>query len=313
VDTALLVVTILSLAAALVSVLAVRRIKYSDQRRSDARVAALAAAANPPIPLIDDLPLIPLSHNVVNRPAAVVNRPATPPTVVKGPPMSVDRPSAVVRRPIYNVEPAPALSSSRSMFGASLSPIEAPESSIDDRDANHDRESNRDRRAAIAGESFFGTVQRDAPSSGRFAFVAAAAVIVALGGAVVVFTTSGQSKDAVSAAAAARRAPLELLSLGHSREDSTITISGTVRNPARGPKLEGLTAVVSLVDMHGGLISTKDVPLDYRALGPGEEAPFKVTVPDSGSVARYRVSFRAGADVVPHVDRRGDTKLASAL
>jgi len=55
------------------------------------------------------------------------------------------------------------------------------------------------------------------------------------------------------------------------------------------------------------------VPLDYRAIGPGEEAPFKVTIPDPGAIARYRVSFRAGTDVVPHVDRRVDTKLASAL
>jgi hypothetical protein len=92
-----------------------------------------------------------------------------------------------------------------------------------------------------------------------------------------------------------------------------LTISGVVRNPANGPKLEGLTAVVSLIDGQGGLISTKDVPLDYRALSPGEEAPFRVTVPDPGSIARYRVSFRAGTDVVPHVDRRTDAKLASAL
>jgi len=162
-------------------------------------------------------------------------------------------------------------------------------------------------------ESFFGTVQREGPSSGRFAFVAAAALVVALGGAVVVFTTSGHDKGAVSAAALAHAAPLELVSLGHSREDTSLTITGTVRNPPGGPRLEGLTAVVSLIDSHGGLISTKDVPLDYRALGPGEEAPFKVTIPDPGSVARYRVSFRAGTDVVPHVDRRSDSKLASAL
>jgi hypothetical protein len=160
--------------------------------------------------------------------------------------------------------------------------------------------------------SFFGTVQREAPASGRFAFVAAAALVVALGGAVVIFTTSGSDKHG-AVARAAHSAPLELVSLGHSREDSMLTINGMVRNPPSGPRLEGLTAVVSLIDSHGGLISTKDVPLDYRALGPGEEAPFKVTVPDPGSVARYRVSFRAGTDVVPHVDRRSDTNLASAL
>ena len=92
-----------------------------------------------------------------------------------------------------------------------------------------------------------------------------------------------------------------------------LTISGAVRNPSSGIKLEGLTAVVSLLDRDGGLVSTKDVPLDYRALRPGEEAPFKVSIPNPGAIARYRVSFRAGTEVVPHVDRRSDTKLASAI
>ena len=45
-DAALLVTTILSLTAALVSVLAVRRLKHHEEQRSNARVAALAAAAN---------------------------------------------------------------------------------------------------------------------------------------------------------------------------------------------------------------------------------------------------------------------------
>jgi hypothetical protein len=279
VDTALLVVTILSLAAALVSILALRRMKYLDQQRSDARVAALAAAAIAPM---DDVPLVPQPRAIVNRPSLIVERPSPP-----------------AQRPKPQIERAPALSTGRSMFGASLSAIEVGELPLDDRDAS-------------TGESFFGTAQREAPASGRFAFVAAAAMLVALGGAVVVFTTSGHGRDRASAAAAAH-APLELVSLSHSRDDNTLTISGTVRNPSGGPKLEGLTAVVSLIDAHGGLISSKDVPLDYRALGPGEEAPFKVTVPDPGSVARYRVSFRAGTDVVPHVDRRSDTKLASAL
>jgi hypothetical protein len=76
--------------------------------------------------------------------------------------------------------------------------------------------------------------------------------------------------------------------------------------------LEELTAVVSLLDSTGALVSTKDVPLDYRALRPGEEAPFRLNIPDPGAIARYRVSFRAGNDVVPHVDRRTEPKLASA-
>jgi hypothetical protein len=159
----------------------------------------------------------------------------------------------------------------------------------------------------------FGTVERGAATTDRLPLFAAAALIMLLGSGLL-FLRMSAHETGVSAVQVAQRAePLELVSLGHSRQVSSLTITGIVRNPVSGHKLEGLTAVVSLLDNNGGLISTKDVPLDYRALGPGEEAPFRVSVPDPGSVARYRVSFRAGTDVVPHVDRRAETKLASAL
>jgi hypothetical protein len=167
----------------------------------------------------------------------------------------------------------------------------------------------------VSSERFFGTVEREEPATNRLPLFAAAALIILLGGALVFLNTSDSSstESAASAARTAQSEPLELVSLAHARDTSLLTISGTVRNPSRGDKLEGLTAVVSLLDSSGALLSTKDVPLDYRALGPGEEAPFKVSIPDPGSIARYRVSFRAGTDVVPHVDRRNDSKLASSF
>jgi hypothetical protein len=161
--------------------------------------------------------------------------------------------------------------------------------------------------------AFFGTVQREEPSGSRLPVFAAAALIVLLGGALIFLNTSATNDHVATAAHAMHNEPIELVALGHNREVSTLTITGTVRNPSGGVKLEGLTAVISLLDHNGALVSTKDVPLDYRAIGPGEEAPFKVSIPDPGSIARYRVSFRAGTDVVPHVDRRIDTKLASAI
>lgn len=161
--------------------------------------------------------------------------------------------------------------------------------------------------------AFFGTVQREEPSGSRLPMFAAAALIVMLGGALIFLNTSASNDHAATVAQVNHTEPLELVALGHAREVSVLTITGTVRNPTSGVKLEGLTAVISLLDRAGALVSTKDVPLDYRALRPGEEAPFKVSIPDPGSIARYRVSFRAGTDVVPHVDRRIDTKLASAL
>ena len=160
--------------------------------------------------------------------------------------------------------------------------------------------------------AFFNTVQREETSGNRLPLFAAAALILMLGGALVFLNTSRASNEGTTVSEVSRTEPLELVALGHAREISVLTITGTVRNPASGVKVEGLTAVISLLDRGGALVSTKDVPLDYRALAPGEEAPFKVSIPDPGAIARYRVSFRAGADVVPHVDRRLDTKLASA-
>ncbi len=159
----------------------------------------------------------------------------------------------------------------------------------------------------------FVTVQREETSGNRVPLMAAAGLIVMLGGALIFLNTSASNEHAATVAQVNHTEPLELVALGHAREVSVLTIKGTVRNPSSGIKVEGLTAVISLLDRAGALVSTKDVPLDYRALGPGEEAPFTVSIPDPGSIARYRVSFRAGTDVVPHVDRRSDTKLASAL
>jgi hypothetical protein len=273
-DIFFLAVTVISLAAAFASVLAVRKLKHADQLRSDARVAALMTAAD---------------ADVVPPPVrAEAARPRQPKVATDG------RWNSVAGEMRWEPEPS------------------------GNRDSGFEIRSVREKEQVPNSESrtpteerFFGTVQREQPASTRFAFAAAFALIVALGGAVLVFTSSNHDKVPVTRAAHA--SPLELLSLNHSRDANALTINGVVRNPANGSKLEGLTAVVSLIDEHGGLISTKDVPLDYRALGPGEEAPFRISVPDSGSIARYRVSFRAGTDVVPHVDRRTDTKIASAL
>ena len=165
---------------------------------------------------------------------------------------------------------------------------------------------------AVNSGAFFGTVERAEAAANRLPMFAAAALIVMLGGALIFLNTSVTNDHAATIGHVNQTWPLELVALGHARETSVLTITGTVRNPSSGVKMEGLTAVISLLDRGGALVSTKDVPLDYRALGPGEEAPFKVSIPDPGAIARYRVSFRAGTDVVPHVDRRMDTKLASA-
>lgn len=252
-DTVLLVVTLISAATAIVALASASRLRRHERERSEARVAALANAAE--------------THGGSDGGW----------TSVSGEWQWTPERVTSVADPIPNPEsPIPIVLGSGS-------------------------------------ERFFGTVERDEPSGSRMPIFAAAALIVMLGGALIFLNTSATNDHAATVAHVNQTEPLELVALGHAREISVLTITGTVRNPSSGVKVEGLTAVISLLNSGGALVSTKDVPLDYRALGPGEEAPFKVSIPDPGSIARYRVSFRAGTNVVPHVDRRMDTKLASAL
>jgi hypothetical protein len=278
-ETILIVITFVSVAVAVAALTAVLRLQRSERQRSEARVAALAAAAAD-------------THGVADGGGW---------KQVAGEWQWVASASA----------PASASGSFAAAHPARFDEVRIkPESAPPTRTtAKPIVESDRETAPAIA----FGTVERGEATTGRLPLFAAAVLILVFGSAMLFLRTSSQDGARAAQAAAHNVDPLELVSLGHNREAKSLTISGAVRNPATGHKLEGLTAVVSLLDSKGGLISTKDVPLDYRALAPGEEAPFTVSVPDPGAIARYRVSFRAGTEVVPHVDRRSETKLASAL
>lgn len=255
-ETFLVVITIVAVAVAVAAFTAMRRVQRAERQRSEARVAALSAAAE-----------------------------------VHG-----------------------ATDGGWKQVGGEWQWVASPWSFADQEPRTKEQGLSSVPAAASAPAIAFGTVERGESTTGRLPLFAAAALILVLGGAMLFLRVSAHESDAtVSAAAVQKIDPLELVSLGHQREANALVINGTVRNPLSGHKLEGLTAVVSLLDSKGGLVSTKDVPLDYRALGPGEEAPFKLSVPDSAAVARYRVSFRAGNEMVPHVDRRSDTKLASAI
>ena len=258
-NTVLLVITLVSAVTAIVAIVSARRVRRTEHERSEARVAALARAAD--------------THGTVDGGW-----------------------TSVAGEWQWTPEPTTQTQGPRDLgFGTGAATgvpdVEPPQTS---------------------SGALFGTVQREEASGNRLPLFAAAALIAMLGGALVFLNTAGWSDRPSAASQVNPTEPLELLSLGHAREISVLKITGTVRNPASGIKVEGLTAVISLLDRGGALVSTKDVPLDYRALGPGEEAPFQVSIPDQGSIARYRVSFRSGTDVVPHVDRRTNTKLASA-
>ncbi|HEU5259270.1 MAG TPA: hypothetical protein VFU28_24955 [Vicinamibacterales bacterium] len=109
-------------------------------------------------------------------------------------------------------------------------------------------------------------------------------------------------------------APLELMSMRHQRQGTTLTVSGLVRNPSQGVAINGVTAVVFAFDRSGSFLASGRAALDFSALGPGDESPFVVDVPNVSDVARYRVTFRSGSGVVRHVDRRGNqVQLAQAV
>jgi hypothetical protein len=109
-------------------------------------------------------------------------------------------------------------------------------------------------------------------------------------------------------------APLELMSMRHQRQGTTLTVSGLVRNPSQGVAMNGVTAVVFAFDRSGAFLASGRAALDFNALGPGDESPFVVNIANVLDVARYRVTFRSGNGVVRHIDRRGNqVQLAQAV
>ena len=147
----------------------------------------------------------------------------------------------------------------------------------------------------------FLTPQRSAPATRIFmkialVFAAGVALIIA------VAMVGAHHHEAVTAPAAGN-ASLELLSMRPVREGDTLTVTGLVRNAGSGA-VQHLTAVVLTFDRNSNFIASGRAPLDFVRLGPGDESPFRVSVPDVADVSRYRVSFRTETGVVTHVDKR---------
>jgi hypothetical protein len=114
--------------------------------------------------------------------------------------------------------------------------------------------------------------------------------------------------DSAETTVARASAPsLELLSLRHTREGNTLTVTGLVQNPKGGAALANVQATLLVFGPGGTFVTSARVPLDFTSLTPGDESPFVIRVPVSGEVARYRVGFRGPDDrVVGHIDRRTD-------
>ena len=124
-------------------------------------------------------------------------------------------------------------------------------------------------------------------------------------------TQPHRSTPAVAASAPAQQAQLELLSLRYTQEPNGLTISGMVQNPRSGTPLSQITATAFLFSGDGSFLTSGRAPLDHTTLQAGDESPFVISVPVTGTVARYRVSFRdQSGRVIGHVDRRNNGAVA---
>jgi hypothetical protein len=108
--------------------------------------------------------------------------------------------------------------------------------------------------------------------------------------------------------ASAQPAPLELVALGHERDGDRLTVRGVVRHASGDAPLDSLTAVVFAFNADGGFVTSARATVDAGEVRAAGETAFVVTVPDAGSARRYRVSFRSGDRIVPHLDRREPIK-----
>ncbi len=131
---------------------------------------------------------------------------------------------------------------------------------------------------------------------------------------IVLIAMTGERQQAPrSAGPGVEQAPIELLSMRHTRSGDSLTVTGLVRNPGETAPAR-LIAVVLAFDRGGDFVASGRAPLEFPLLTRGDESPFQVTVPKVADVGRYRVSFRTESGVVPHVDRREeiDGRVATA-
>jgi hypothetical protein len=157
----------------------------------------------------------------------------------------------------------------------------------------------------ISHGDLFVAAEEGSPWPRRAAVAAGVAVIVAIAGYTVV------PRGAAPAPAAVATAPLELLALKHTQEGKTLTVSGSVRNPRTGAQQSQVFATAVLFSQDGNFLTSGRAALDFTSLAPGDESPFVIAVPVNGTVARYRVGFRAAdGSVIAHVDRRADSTAA---
>lgn len=179
-----------------------------------------------------------------------------------------------------------------------------------------------DERAGAPVDELFRTAAAPGRSRSRLAAVLGVGTFAVATALALVIVTSGSDRSMMTdplgpssqtgpvAAQALAPAPpssdvsLELIALGHDREGDRLTVRGVVRNPRSAVDANHVAAVVFLFDRDGGFLASNRAPVEIASLAPGAESTFVVTVGHAADVGRYRVSFKHGDRVIPHVDRR---------
>ena len=155
--------------------------------------------------------------------------------------------------------------------------------------------------AAFLAQELPTTASRGGVIKVAMGFAGAVALIIAI--ATMSTNHERRAASAPGATPVARDGSLELLSMRHDRTADTLTVTGLVRNGGTAPA-DRLIAVVFTFDRNGNFVASGRAPVEFVSLSPGDESPFRVSVPNVGDVGRYRVSFRTEAGIVRHVDRR---------
>ena len=175
------------------------------------------------------------------------------------------------------------------------------------------RDPGAERIAASPHEMFHTTVQPP-PSFRRLALPISLgiAIVGTIVSGLAIWSHERPTAAPVQVAAVESSVPLELIALRHERTVNGLSITGLVRNPSSGHRITDVDVWVFLFDRSGALITSVRAPLDFRTLAPGDESPFVVSLDKVGTIGRYRVSFKSGNKLVPHLDRRLDPVVAVA-
>lgn len=270
-DTVLVIVTGVSLALAAGMGMLLARMMREERERSDARVQLLEE----------------LAASGSGRPNRLRDEPAAEPL-----------PKAAVLRYTDTLEAAVP----------SAAPRRVPTAPSKPRRAVADLPLRETPPEEIAGvQDLFRETHEPSPWPRRVAFAGGIAALVSL--AMFGWTQMRAPESLpVSVAApgpASTASALELLSLRHTNDGNTLTVTGLVQNPKDGTTLSNVQATLFVFGSNGSFLTSGRAALDFTSLVPGDESPFVIRVPISGNVARYRVGFRGRDDqVLAHVDRR---------